>query len=176
MAQLTSVTPLNAALFSGLVSSSYFFFGGVGIANVGIMPAITDPAGAKLAVSQKVALQSWNYDVGKWHMGGAIVATVVSLSTAALLAPSRALALPAAGAALLASLIIPWTALLMGPVNDAIGELAQTRVLETAGPDRAVLEEGALALIYKWRRLHRVRIAVGASAWVGALIAFTGGL
>ncbi|KAF7976802.1 hypothetical protein HWV62_5660 [Athelia sp. TMB] len=167
MAPLTSVTPLNVALFSGLVSSSYFFFGGVGIANVGIMHVIPDPAGAKLAVSQ-----SRDYDVAKWHMGGAIVGTIVSLSTAAFLAPSRALALPAAGAAFLAFLVIPCTAL-MGPVNDAIDKLAQKRALGMMGPHRAVLEERALAQIYKRRRLHIGRIALGAGAWVGALIAFT---
>ncbi|KAF7967573.1 hypothetical protein HWV62_33777, partial [Athelia sp. TMB] len=166
MAPLASVTPLNVALFSGLVSSSYFFFGGVGIASVGVMHGITDPAGAKPAVSQS------NYDVAKWHMGGAIAGTVISLSTAAFLAPSRALALPAAGAAFLASLVIPCTAL-MGPVNDAIDEVAQKRALGVMGPHRAVLEERALAHIYKRRRLHIGRIALGAGAWVGALIAFT---
>ena len=59
------VSPLTASLFTAVFSSSYFFFGNLGASNFGIVPAIRDEGGADLAVSQKVALQSWHYNVAK---------------------------------------------------------------------------------------------------------------
>lgn len=61
-------SPLKLSLFTGVVSSSYFFFGNLGAANFGLVPAIRDEHGVDLSVAQKVALQSWHYDVAKVRM------------------------------------------------------------------------------------------------------------
>lgn len=103
-----------------------------------------------------------------------MVVSTLSLAASAALAPSRGVALPAVIGALLALLTISWTRILIGPVNDEIAKLAETRTLEDlkAGPGQAALEENAMRKINEWRKLHRVRIALGAGMWLGALVAF----
>ncbi|KAF7976804.1 hypothetical protein HWV62_5664 [Athelia sp. TMB] len=175
------VSPLKASLVTAVFSSSYFFFGNLGASNFGIVPAIRDEEGADLTASQKVALQSWHYDNAKLHMGGSAALTGLSLSTAAYLSRSRCMRYIMLGAASLSVIIVPFTLILMAPTNKEIAELAATDALVVpAGAERSadqsLLERRALGKIEKWRKLHAVRILLGAGAWVGTLVAFSYGV
>lgn len=61
--------PLRLSLVAGVASSSYFIFGNLALANLGIIPAIQDHGahtyGADFTVADKVALWSWYTDKAK---------------------------------------------------------------------------------------------------------------
>ncbi|KZP15068.1 hypothetical protein FIBSPDRAFT_867681 [Athelia psychrophila] len=174
-------SPLKVSLFTGVVSSSYFFFGNLGASNFGIVPAIRDEDGVDLSVAQKVALQSWHYDVAKFHMGGSGAVTTLSFALAGYLSRSRCMRIIMFSTAALSSLVIPWTLLIMQPVNKEIAELVDTQALEVApgaerSPDQSLLEKRAMKKINTWRKLHMVRIVVGAGVWIGGLVSFSHGV
>jgi hypothetical protein len=54
--------PAQLPLIAGVVSSSYFFFGNLGGAYFGVVPAIQD---LELPVDTKVTLWKWSYDRAK---------------------------------------------------------------------------------------------------------------
>jgi hypothetical protein len=54
--------PAQFPLVAGVISSSYFFFGNLGGAFFGVVPAIQD---IELPVGTKVALWKWSYDKAK---------------------------------------------------------------------------------------------------------------
>jgi hypothetical protein len=54
--------PAQLSLIAGVVSSSYFFFGNLGGAYFGVVPAIQN---LELPVDTKVALWKWSYDRAK---------------------------------------------------------------------------------------------------------------
>lgn len=58
--------PLKLSLVAGVVSSSYFLYGNLGAANIGIVPAIQDVHGVDLPIATKVALWKWFY--GRGHV------------------------------------------------------------------------------------------------------------
>lgn len=70
MSSLTiSLDARRLFLFGGVISSSYFFFGNLGAAYFGIIPAIDQRqnlgTAAPLSVETRVALWKWNYDRAK---------------------------------------------------------------------------------------------------------------
>ena len=114
-------------------------------------------------------------------MGGAGAITALSLSAAAYFSRSRCMRYIMLGTAGLSLLVVPWTFILMEPINKEIGELAATDALVVpAGaersPDQSLLERRVLGKIEKWRKLHAVRLLLGAGAWAGALVAFSYGI
>ncbi|KZP14788.1 hypothetical protein FIBSPDRAFT_867914 [Athelia psychrophila] len=68
----------------------------------------------------------------------------------------------------------------MQPVNKEITELVDTQALEAVpgaerSPDQS-LEKRAMKKIDTRRKLHMVRIVVGAGVWIGGLVSFSCGV
>ncbi|KZP15050.1 hypothetical protein FIBSPDRAFT_1048414, partial [Athelia psychrophila] len=174
-----SFSPLKVSLLTGVVSSSYFFFGNLGAASFGIVPAIRDEGGVDLSVAQKVALQTWHYKVAKVHMGSSGAISTLSFALAAYLSHSRGMrTILLSAAALSLTLLTPWTLLLMQPINNELDELAHTRALKVSpgaerSPDHSLLEKRAMEKIDIWRKLHMGRIVLGAGVWIGGLAALS---
>lgn len=78
----------------------------------------------------------------------------------------------------LSTLLTPWTLLLMQPINNELGELSDTQALKVApgverSSDQSLLEKRAMEKINTWRKLHVVRILIGAGVWIGGLMALS---
>jgi hypothetical protein len=106
-------------------------------------------------------------------MGGATMTSAISFSTAALLAPpspSRNLMLTAAA---LSFTFFPWTLIAMMPVNNELVTMDKGQIFSAGtSEEKYDLEKRALECLDKWQELHKVRIALGAGAWLVGLAAF----
>jgi hypothetical protein len=105
-------------------------------------------------------------------MGGATMTSAISFLTAALLAPSspsRNLILTAAA---LSFTVFPWTVIAMMPVNNELIAMDNGRIFSAGtSEEKANLDKRALECLDKWQELHKVRIALGAGAWLAGLAA-----
>lgn len=159
-------------MFVGVVSSSYFICANIGAAHFGVVPAILDPNGVDLPVVTQVALWKWYFDRAKFHLVTAVAVSTFSFSTAAYLTTSSSFReLLLCGAAMAFS-IVPFTAVFMLPVNNELIEIFNLGLPEGDSKDSSPrTEERAIQAIDKWRNLHRVRLALGAGAWIVGLSA-----
>ncbi|KAJ6529156.1 hypothetical protein DFH09DRAFT_1327394 [Mycena vulgaris] len=158
--------PGHLALATGLLASSYFAFANIGTAYFGVMPA-TARGKTPLPVAARLALWKSFYDVAKIHMGGSGVISAVALSAAAYLASARPLRNVLVAGAGAASLSAAWTVLFMLPLNHKlIATLESTAVKPMELED----EQRVLDQLDRWRAMHRVRIVLGAIAWLASAI------
>lgn len=73
-------------------------------------------------------------------------------------------------------MFLPFTAVAMLPVNDDLGAIHDSgRLLEDEKKEETTegkaLAKKAMDQIDAWRKLHKVRLALGASAWISGLVA-----
>ncbi|KAJ7211297.1 hypothetical protein GGX14DRAFT_697380 [Mycena pura] len=158
--------PGHIALVAGLVSSSYFTFGNIGLAFCGIMPAIARGQ-TTLPVADRVVLWEFFYEAGKLHMLGASVMSAVALSVSAYLSSAGPLRNVAAAGAVAAYTSIAFTLLFLLPVNNDLIAMLKANAVKSMGPK----EEHALDQLDKWRALHRVRIVLGLISWLASATA-----
>lgn len=114
------------------------------------------------------------------HGIGSGAISTLSFALAAYLTRSRDMRIVLFSTAALSTLLTPWTLLLMQPINNELGELTDTKALKVAPgaerlADHSLLEKRAMEKIDKWRKLHMVRIALGAGVWIGGLVSFSYG-
>jgi len=164
--------PLGATVFAAVVSSSYFICANFGIANFGIMPAIQAPDGVELPVATKVALWKWFYDHARNHF------VLNAMASAFLFAIASTITAPTSfsGLLLCASLmsfsILPFTGAVVIPVNNELEGLRKSGQLQTSSKlPKSVEDDRALQALDKLEELHRVKLALGAGAWVLGLVA-----
>jgi len=157
-------------LATGIISSSYFFYGNMGAACFGIMPAIKN---VDMSVSKKVALWKWNYQTAKFHMADATMISAISYAGAALLASSPSLGRLLFSTAALSFAVGPWTGLVLRPINNELFDLDKGKTLQASLSDETSADDKrAIECLNRWSRLHRFRIALGLSAWVLGFVGF----
>lgn len=114
-------------------------------------------------------------------MATSTVVSAFSFGAAAFLSSSRCLRYILLFTAGMSFLIPPFTIVAIAPVNNELFAMHDTHALEAESeekpsPELAIRERRAIQLIEKWRKLHLVRIVLGAGAWVGGIIAFNYGI
>lgn len=67
--------------------------------------------------------------------------------------------------------VVPFTLITMMPVIKALEVIHKEGFQQGSSPFRSTEEERALHLIDKWVKLHRVRVGLGAGAWIIGLSA-----
>ncbi|KIM79115.1 hypothetical protein PILCRDRAFT_823689 [Piloderma croceum F 1598] len=166
--------PAQLPLIAGVVSSSYFYFGNLGGAYFGVVPAIQD---LELPVDTKVALWKWSYDRAMIHMGRSMMTSVVSFSTAALLTSSPSVRNLLLGAAAMSFAVGPWTLIRMLPINNELADMHKGQALQAnKTTEITALDKRALNCLDEWRALHRVRVVFGLGAWITGLTALVVGV
>jgi hypothetical protein len=67
--------------------------------------------------------------------------------------------------------IIPFTGIYMMSLNNDLEGMHKAGLLQDSSKTSSVEEGRALETIDKWRKFHRIRLALGAAAWITGLAA-----
>ncbi|KAJ7096615.1 hypothetical protein B0H15DRAFT_1019643 [Mycena belliarum] len=163
---MSSTGPI--ALGAALTSTSYFLFGNLGAAYFGIMPLI-ERGKTNLPVVDRLALWKAFYDTAMRHMASSSAASSVSLAVAASTVPASPLrSVMASGCA--ASLIVGVVTMIwLMPVNNNLA--ATLKATSVNEPMSSMEQERVLEKLDTWRKWHRVRMSLGAVAWVATVTA-----
>ncbi|KAJ7043321.1 hypothetical protein C8F04DRAFT_1251464 [Mycena alexandri] len=160
-------SPGHIALVTGLVSTSYFAFGNIANAYVGVMAA-TARGQTNIPVVDRLALWNFAFHAGRRHLGGAGAVSTLALATSAYLTGPRPLRDVFGIGAIAAFSIAAFTLLILMPVNN---DLIATLQAASVKPMEPKEEKRVLDQLDKWRSLHRVRIVLGLVPWLASATA-----
>jgi hypothetical protein len=99
------------------------------------------------------------------------VTSAISFTTAAYLTTSSSFRGLLLCAAAMSFSIIPFTGIYMISLNNDLEGMHKAGLLQDSSKTPSVEEERALETIDRWRKLHRIRLALGAAAWIAGLAA-----
>ncbi|KAG8827499.1 hypothetical protein FRC19_002577 [Serendipita sp. 401] len=150
--------PYIACTAVGVGLTGYFYYGNLALKYQGLLP-YTDSR-IQPTYPQRLDAWAWTYGMGKKHMGLSITIGTLVYTTAAILTPMVKLRLPLLIAAGLSASNAVWTLSLMQPINNRLSELAEKSKVDPLVPSTEVDD-----LIARWKRLHNVRLVLGASAY-----------
>lgn len=111
----------------------------------------------------------------KVHFIASGLATTISFAAAAYLTSVPSLRNLLLWGAASSFLVVPYTALVLMPINNRLGaihssgKLLENEVEETSEGEGLARE--TMQKINVWRGLHRVRLALGTSMWLSGLVA-----
>ncbi|KAJ7043324.1 hypothetical protein C8F04DRAFT_1251467 [Mycena alexandri] len=162
---MASLRPI--ALVVGLAASSYYAFGNVFGAYMGIMPA-TARGQTKIPAVDRLALWDYSYQVAKFHMGFTGASSFLAITTAAYLTSEGPLRNILSAGALAAFAAAVYTPLFMRSGNNELMASFRASAVKPMEPGE---EKRVLDLLDKWRSLHRVRITLGLVTWVASATA-----
>ncbi|KAJ7771828.1 hypothetical protein B0H16DRAFT_1514888 [Mycena metata] len=162
MASLRAIT-----LAASLVSTSYFAFGNLAAAYIGVMAA-TAREGTTIPVVNKLALWDAFFHAAKFHMGLSGIFSAFALSAAAYVMSGGLLPKILAAGALAAFTSAAYTLLVMMPVNNDLMALLRASSVKPFEPKE---EKHVLDQLDNWKSLHRVRMGLGFVAWMASATA-----
>lgn len=161
MSYLQSLPPVRIASNVALLSSSWFFMGNLSHVLFGQVPMIQADH-VKLDNEQKAQAWQYFYDRAKAPFAGASVLSTLAFSYIAYKVPHlRRLAILGA---LTSVSIGPYTLIQMMPVNNKLTSIANKDA------DCKHIQAYTDKLIEAWRKMHSVRMLLGAVSLLTALI------
>jgi hypothetical protein len=95
--------------------------------------------------------------------------STLAFSTAAYLTPSSSLGGLLLFTAAMSFAVIPFTGIVMMPVNNELVEIHKAGSLQGDSKTPSNEDGRVLQVVEKWRKLHMVRLALGAGAWIAGL-------
>ncbi|KAJ7043313.1 hypothetical protein C8F04DRAFT_1074388 [Mycena alexandri] len=162
---MASLRPM--ALAASLISTSYFAFGNLAAAYMGVMAA-TARERTTIPAVDRLALWDAFFHAAKFHMGLSGIFSAFALSAAAYLTSGRLLPNILAAGAAAAFTSAAYTLLVMMPVNNDL--MASLRA-STVKPIEPKEEKHVLDQLDSWRSLNRVRMGLGFVAWMASATA-----
>ncbi|KJA16403.1 hypothetical protein HYPSUDRAFT_219501 [Hypholoma sublateritium FD-334 SS-4] len=180
-----TASPFALSLGLGLGTVSYYFWGNVASQVFGAISIPIHPKDRKklgIDTSKGVEIWAWAYKLGAKHMGvSAAVSGLAVMAAAFQLPAAKELSISRKYLLLLSAGLLSngiWTVAIMLPTNNRLIAIRDKIVLRKSGAESSISsltvaeEEEAETLLQKWKRMHYVRLGLGALGYIGTLAAY----